>query len=869
MIDRPSLLSLLRSSALAGRFDFVRAAALDWLAVWPGDAEVQQLLAQAEIELGHDDLAVDRLIHLLSVDPEDMPAYLALAECLRRKGDAAQARVYAACGRALRGVDPDRNATPPWAAALTRSFRAQDAGDTATALQQAALALSADPDSPLPTLVALKAHLALGDHAAAAALAAASFKRWPECVALRLVHATALLEAGQVATAVDALHRASVDDPTGAITQRWLGPAHPYKNLWPIDLQAHLSRPVPADVAAAMGDNRLAAGSPTDRASQAAAVPPTPSKIPRAVEDEADLPTPEPWEAFRGPSSGDPHPNTDPPPPAAEMQRDIARMAVRVKGRKSTERDQDRRVPSYILLSSETRLLQQFGPAGFKQIDSAVQALCDAVRHRKGWTAHRVYVDDPASLSPYDLTPADPGNAWQIKLRLADLDTALRRKGEMIGTVLIIGGDSVIPFHRLPNPTDDDDDAVPSDNPYATTDENYFAPEWPVGRIPVDSDAALLTRLLTAATKAHKIAVQPTRPLDGLRSWFQLRFGRLLAGEARAFGYSASIWRKSSMAVYRSIGAPRSMVTSPPVEAGALPAAATRAPHLSYFNLHGLEDSPEWFGQRDPMREPNATEFPVALRPGDVVNGGRAPKVVYTEACYGANTLGKTSETCLSLKFLDSGTSVVVGSTKIAYGSVTTPLIAADHLGKSYWDNLTAGLPAGEALRRAKLDLAAEMAKRQGYLDGEDQKTLISFVLYGDPLYMLTPSRVPLSGKVIARRTTRPGETKTACALGECNQDGNTLDDGPSDRVRSIVSHYLPGMADAEARVHSQHCGCSGLGHSCPTSQIGSKQAGFTDVGTTVVTLSKAISEGDRRHARYARLTLDASGKVLKLTVSR
>ncbi|MCX6072376.1 MAG: hypothetical protein NTU91_16225, partial [Chloroflexi bacterium] len=81
--------------------------------------------------------------------------------------------------------------------------------------------------------------------------------------------------------------------------------------------------------------------------------------------------------------------------------------------------------------------------------------------------------------------------------------------------------------------------------------------------------------------------------------------------------------------------------------------------------------------------------------------------------------------------------------------------------------------------------------------------------------------------------------------------------------------HYLPGMIDAETRVHTQHCGCSGQGHSCPTSQLGSKQAGYTDAGTTVVTLSKAISEGDRRHARYARLTLDASGKVLKLAVSR
>jgi hypothetical protein len=480
-----------------------------------------------------------------------------------------------------------------------------------------------------------------------------------------------------------------------------------------------------------------------------------------------------------------------------------------------------------------------------------------------------VYIDDPGSLSPYGLTPADPGNAWQIKLRLADLDTALRRKGEMIGSLLIIGGDSIIPFHGLPNPTDDDDDVVPSDNPYATTDENYFAPEWPVGRIPVDGDPTLLTRLLALAAKAHRTAVQPTRPLDRLRAWFASSFGRLRVGEARAFGYSASIWRRSSMAVYRAIGAPRSMVTSPPVEAGALPPAATRSPHLSYFNLHGLEDSPEWFGQRDPVREPKAPEFPVALRPGDVVNGGRAPKVVFTEACYGANTLGKTSNSALSLKFLDSGTSVVAGSTKIAYGSVTPPLIAADQLGRSFWEYLTAGLPAGEALRRAKVDLAAEMVKRQGYLDGEDQKTLISFVLYGDPLYMLSPSRVPLTGKTIARQTTRPSDLKTACALGPCCEQGGSLDDTSTDRVRSIVSHYLPGMSDAEARVHSQHCGCSGQGHSCPTSQIGAKQAGYAELGTTVVTLSKAVSEGERRHARYARLTLDASGKVLKLAVSR
>ncbi len=123
-----------------------------------------------------------------------------------------------------------------------------------------------------------------------------------------------------------------------------------------------------------------------------------------------------------------------------------------MKVRTPAKRSGSTRCLSYILLSSETRLLQQFGPAGFKQVDAAVYDLCDAVRRRKGWTAHRVYIDDPGSLRPFGLTPADPGNAWQIKLRLADLDVALRRKGEMIGSVLIIGGDERHPVPPAPQP---------------------------------------------------------------------------------------------------------------------------------------------------------------------------------------------------------------------------------------------------------------------------------------------------------------------------------------------------------------------------------------------------------------------------------
>ena len=79
----------------------------------------------------------------------------------------------------------------------------------------------------------------------------------------------------------------------------------------------------------------------------------------------------------------------------------------------------------------------------------------------------------------------------------------------------------------------------------------------------------------------------------------------------------------------------------------------------------------------------------------------------------------------------------------------------------------------------------------------------------------------------------------------------------------------MPGLADAKAQVHSQHCGCEGSDHLCPCSQLGMKSAPTDGQQTVVVTLSKHIPDGGRNHVHFARLTLDSTGKVLKLAVSR
>jgi Flp pilus assembly protein TadD len=894
MIDRSTCLSTLRAALASGRADFARDAAAEWLAAWPGDATAQLEMARAEIDLGHFELASGRLAHLVVTDPEDAEAYSLLTSVLRSRGDHEHADLFAACAAALGGSVPAPAAFPDWVLEVMQARQALTSNQPIPAVAHAIRALQADPDIPLPSQVAARAHLAAGQRDTALAVATAALKRWSECVGLRLIAAQAAIQSGDVARGIDAMHRAAGDDPTGTIAEQFLGVDHPYRGLWPKEMHADWTRPVPSEVAALLGANLLAAApaggkaaapSPaladvapatgTQKNERGAGADPTTVPVvhlaighePAEVLDDGTSPRPEEWEAFRGPNAGDgADSQVD---ELAEIRAEFDRLAAQIQRRRHAA-DEESRTPAYVILSSKTRLIQEFGADRFRRIDEAISRLLQAVRARRGWRAYAVYADEPTSLRPFGLSPAEPTNAWQVKLRLADMDRVLSKRREMIGAVLIVGGPRIVPFHLLPNPTDDDDQTVPSDNPYSTTDENYFVPEWPVGRVPSDSDPDLIVRVLQEAAAHHLALAQQDSPLESFRAWMGSRLGWLLGSRPRNFGYTANIWRKASLSVFRSIGDPGSMYTSPPSQVGKLPAQVLRPTRLSYFNLHGVEDAPEWYGQRDPLKDNDQDpEYPVALRPQDIVNGGRAPKVVYSEACYGANVLDKSTETALALKFLASGTRAVVGSTKISYGSVTPPLIAGDLLGRMFWEYLRQNLPVGEALRRAKLGLSAEMLRRQGYLDGEDQKTVISFILFGDPLYAPAQTSAKAAARHIVRKTTRPKRMSTACALGEPIHSTDELDPATHARIKTVVSQYLPGMSDAASRIHTQRVACMAGDHMCPSHQFASQPAPASGPKTMVVTLSKAIDQGSIRHSRYARLTLDQDGRILKLAVSR
>ena len=108
-----------------------------------------------------------------------------------------------------------------------------------------------------------------------------------------------------------------------------------------------------------------------------------------------------------------------------------------------------------------------------------------------------------------------------------------------------------------------------------------------------------------------------------------------------------------------------------------------------------------------------------------------------------------------------------------------------------FWNLLQEGFTAGESLKRAKIHLTREMNQRQGFLDAEDQKTLISFVLFGDPLAQPFQTRsLPRSPPHLSDAAV---PVATVCERSCEGEAGSTVSLETIAHLKSIVAQYLPG----------------------------------------------------------------------------
>jgi tetratricopeptide (TPR) repeat protein len=869
IVSRHRFLLILKAGLDSASYRFVRQAALNWLAVFPGDMETSLMLAHALAGDGKKSQAVSILNRLVRFDPEFADAWHLLAELhgVDNPGEATLARAYAA---AL-GKDPGTLVTDPdWSSSLRSAGNAIQKGQFEDAEIMVRQSLGQNPDSVLAAVFHLTLTRAQQDEMTIYRLVDLYHSRWPDCLQFSLCLAEAQLKIGDETHAVELLHHCVANDAAGQVPLRMWGSNHSYKALWSDHFELELDVPVPAEVAAIMGWNRLAAaqsvGQPVDQ-------PQTTVSAEKTINtsDGVNIPLPEPGPAPEITVESSPvleRPDRKTKRDLEPIEKEFERIAKRLK--KPSLARSDNRFPLYVIFSTRTGLAQQYGMQTALVVENEMMNLAEIVKRRSGWGAMVFIADDPENATRLGVQPVDAIDPWKLKLALVDLDQRLAAKGSMIGSLLIVGGSDVVPFHHLPNPTDDVDDDVYSDNPYSTLDSNYFVPEWPVGRLPGETgpDAGLILEQLRRMKLYHSQFRRSETWFERIFFYFNFfrKFKQSKNKKAGPFGYSAAVWRRSSEVVFRPVGEVRSMLISPPTASGGFEPKKITDANVAYYNLHGLVDAAEWYGQRDLSDSTHDPDYPVALSPKDLVKNGRAPDIVFTEACYGGHIEKKAESEAMALRFLAIGSQSVIASTGIAYGSVNTPLIGADLLAHLFWKNMREGMLAGEALMAAKIETAREMIRRQGFLDGEDQKTLISFVLYGDPF--ATIGSIHPRSKSVMRLQPHPN-VKTICDRQDGIDLGQAISPESLAEIKKVVEEYLPGLDDADILVTTEHEKCAGENHHCPTAQLGQKGKPLTTGARTVVRISKQIKVREHTHYHYARATLDTKGKMVKLVFSR
>jgi tetratricopeptide (TPR) repeat protein len=860
MLSRRDYLQILDAATQAESFRFARQAALAWLATFPGDLWVNCYLGKAQLGEGRAAQATAIFEKLCALDPEFLEARQGLVQCYRAQANKllenAQACVYALGGDLEPGA-----AIPEWGKQLRLARQAMMQGSQELADRAIQQVIAMTPDLPLVAVTHIRLTALEGQPEACHQLANVYHTRWPDCLQFGLYLAEGEVAFGDEAKAVSLLHQCVSGDSAGQVASRLWGSDHRYRPLWPESLEVYFDLPIPAPVAAQLGRNQLAAGEiivpplngePVSGRPQAAA---TVANSLGSTDPKIDK------------SSDSRYVSHVSPETIHSVEETFDRLAKRMK--KPSLGRADGRYPLYVILSTRQGLEQQYGPQTRGVIEDLMKNIGDLIAHRPEWGSLVFLPDDAASMSKLGLKPVDTLDPWKIKLALTDLDQALTKKGQMIGSILIVGGPEVVPYHKLPNPTDDADKDVPSDNPYMTLDSNYFVPEWPLGRLAggSGSDAGLLLEQLRGIIRYHGKSAKTMPTLATIITWL-LEFlrSRSIRRKEPGFGYTAEVWKLSSKEVFKVLSESGNLISSPPEQSSSVSGEQIVATPLGYFNLHGIEDGPDWYGQRDSANNLPGPDYPVALSPRNLTKNGHAPQVIYSEACYGANIIDKKEDESLALKFMMIGTSGFIGSTVISYGSVGAPLIGADLLGSLFWRHMKEGLTAGESLMQAKIELVKEMTQRQGFLDGEDQKTLISFVLYGDPLVGYDSNQA--QSKAIVRTKNR-AEVKTICDRQVSDQGMQPVSARVLNQVKAAVSGYLPGVEEPEVVVSFQHTSCDGTRHSCPTSEIGDRTVTTAKSNGVVVTVSKKIMEAQYVHRKYARVTLNSRGKVVKLVVSR
>ena len=450
----------------------------------------------------------------------------------------------------------------------------------------------------------------------------------------------------------------------------------------------------------------------------------------------------------------------------------------------------------HLILGHRAALMRRFGDSVWVHIDRRLQRLV-AVLRSKGMTVMAGYIDEPSGLTVPGVVapPAVGADAFAVRDLIRGLATQLATRQSELATVILLGGDECIPFHRLQNPIPDDERVVLSDNPYACDDAGYLIPQRIVARLPEGdgSDPTLLINLLESMATYHTQATHQRR--FGVDVAALLRI-RNTPGRRLAVGIAADVWREPSQHILRNMHADAVLHLSPPLTGNVINPRSMAGREVIYVNLHGAAGMPHFYGQAA-NGWGAASALPIALSPSHFTKAVVAGTIMISEACYGAELLGRSVHNSIPLKALSEGALAFVGATVNAYGSANVPLLGADLLFDRLTHYLADGMTVGLALHFARLEFAQIMYERQGFLDDVDMKTLIEFSLLGDPWAAIkgaqlqpTISHTSSTGSLQVLTIERVPKVLRRMQLNESDISGDMLR-----RAKEVLHKYIPNSA--------------------------------------------------------------------------
>jgi hypothetical protein len=823
-IGRGDFDKIIQAGVKTAEFSFLENLLDLWLIKYPNDIVCNYQKALISHLQTDDKISSSILEKILISDPEFIPAY----ELFIKLNMEENKKAIVSAIHVLTGKMDDISQIYPWAVtlrAVRQGIRRKEFAHSEKLLRKI---IAAEQENLLAVVEHCRLSSLVDESKTLLQLTEIYHKRWPNCIQIELWRAKGLFETGKEADAVSLLHSCVNKDPAGLVANRMWGTEHEFTALWPKQQSIELTLQVPASISVALNWNQLGAG---------------------GQEFAASKDYGESKHSTQSKSNKQEH-----------------------RPEKGSRKDSASNIPVYVILSTRQGLEAKYGSKTAEVLIQKMEELAGVVQQKPNWEAAVFLPDDFSYTDKWSLTNISAVDPWKIKLALSDLDKAMKEKSRMVGAVLIVGCHEVIPFHKLPNPTDDSDEEVISDNPYSTTSGNYLSPEWPVGRFPGEkgSDAGLLLEQLRHAIEFQKSTLHSSTFINQA---FSLLTGRItpasilrdLLKKPRDFGYTAAVWRRSSMASFRPIGSGSDLRVCPQFDSETIDVDNLMKAKCGYFNLHGLASTPEWYGQRDYSENVEGPDFPVAISASNIPNISNNIDLIVSEACYGGYVIDKTIDESLALKFISIGSQGFVASTGIAYGSVYTPLIGADLFSFILWKYTKDGYSFGESFMQAKLGLINVMTQRQGYLDGEDQKTLLSFVLYGDPLGYLEPN------VYLEKSPQRDGHNMAIKAVSD--KDGSLtqtprISKEVAANLNEMMASYLPGLDSATMKVREHQIRINKVIHAA-------SKANPTEPGEpgytlrTQVMYSQITKVAHNTHEQFARVTLDENGKIIKLAVSR